>query len=172
MPISFSFISRQLFYSRHHLGNYKVVVSAGITYTMQSFMGPLSAPVFDRHSIGADNVHMMTSNSTSLLCSLVTGSHCNVNDSTTGDVSSSHGAATARRYSVDNPKPDAVTLPAAHHPDGHGCHGYASQLIRHPQHKLQYCIIYLAPGDYHRFHSPADWRVGGRRHFSGKLLCN
>ncbi|KAI1285684.1 Phosphatidylserine decarboxylase proenzyme, mitochondrial [Halotydeus destructor] len=35
---------------------------------------------------------------------------------------------------------------------------------------IYHCVIYLAPGDYHRFHSPADWTVKYRRHFSGKLL--
>ncbi|KAJ3077329.1 phosphatidylserine decarboxylase 1 [Podochytrium sp. JEL0797] len=35
---------------------------------------------------------------------------------------------------------------------------------------LHYCVIYLAPGDYHRFHSPADWSVSTRRHFAGELL--
>jgi phosphatidylserine decarboxylase len=25
-------------------------------------------------------------------------------------------------------------------------------------------------GDYHHFHSPADWTVAARRHFPGKLL--
>ena len=37
-------------------------------------------------------------------------------------------------------------------------------------HELFYCVIYLAPGDYHRFHSPADWMVTLRRHFSGELF--
>lgn len=43
----------------------------------------------------------------------------------------------------------------------------ASQLLIHPSNQLYYCIIYLAPGDYHRFHSPADWTVLVRRHFPG-----
>ncbi|PKI41554.1 phosphatidylserine decarboxylase proenzyme 1, mitochondrial [Punica granatum] len=35
---------------------------------------------------------------------------------------------------------------------------------------LFYCVIYLKPGDYHRIHSPADWKILGRRHFSGRLF--
>ncbi|KAI8846313.1 phosphatidylserine decarboxylase-domain-containing protein [Chytridium lagenaria] len=35
---------------------------------------------------------------------------------------------------------------------------------------LHYCVIYLAPGDYHRFHSPTDWTVNTMRHFAGELL--
>lgn len=34
---------------------------------------------------------------------------------------------------------------------------------------LYYCVIYLAPGDYHRFHSPVSWVVMTRRHFAGEL---
>ncbi|KAH9777203.1 phosphatidylserine decarboxylase proenzyme 1 [Citrus sinensis] len=35
---------------------------------------------------------------------------------------------------------------------------------------LYYCVIYLKPGDYHRIHSPVDWNVLVRRHFSGRLF--
>ncbi len=38
--------------------------------------------------------------------------------------------------------------------------------------KLYYCILYLAPGDYHWFHSPADWTIEHRRHIPGeKFVC-
>lgn len=35
---------------------------------------------------------------------------------------------------------------------------------------LYHCIIYLAPGDYHRFHSPTVFKPTIRRHFHGELL--
>jgi len=35
--------------------------------------------------------------------------------------------------------------------------------------KLFYCVLYLSPGDYHHFHSPTNWIIEKRRHFSGKL---
>lgn len=34
---------------------------------------------------------------------------------------------------------------------------------------LYYIVVYLAPGDYHRFHSPASWVCSARRHFAGEL---
>ncbi|KAI9766911.1 MAG: phosphatidylserine decarboxylase 1 [Geoglossum simile] len=34
---------------------------------------------------------------------------------------------------------------------------------------LCYAVIYLAPGDYHRFHSPTSWVAEKRRHFAGEL---
>ncbi|KAH7909750.1 phosphatidylserine decarboxylase-domain-containing protein [Hygrophoropsis aurantiaca] len=35
---------------------------------------------------------------------------------------------------------------------------------------LYFTVIYLAPGDYHRFHSPTAWVVEKRRHFVGELF--
>lgn len=39
-----------------------------------------------------------------------------------------------------------------------------------PAKGLFYCVIYLRPGDYHRIHSPVDWNIFIRRHFSGNLF--
>ncbi|KAJ7856643.1 phosphatidylserine decarboxylase 1, partial [Mycena olivaceomarginata] len=39
-----------------------------------------------------------------------------------------------------------------------------------PAHSLFFAVIYLAPGDYHRFHSPTAWVVEKRRHFVGELF--
>lgn len=47
---------------------------------------------------------------------------------------------------------------------------YYDSLLTNKDNILHQCIIYLAPGDYHRFHSPCDWTSTFRRHFSGKLL--
>ncbi|XP_033755325.1 phosphatidylserine decarboxylase proenzyme, mitochondrial-like [Pecten maximus] len=47
---------------------------------------------------------------------------------------------------------------------------YSQKLKINYDHCLYHCVIYLAPGDYHRFHSAADWTVQYRRHFPGDLL--
>lgn len=48
---------------------------------------------------------------------------------------------------------------------------YESNILYNPEENcLYHCIIYLAPGDYHRFHSPTDWNIHYRRHFPGELF--
>lgn len=39
-----------------------------------------------------------------------------------------------------------------------------------PPGKLLFCTIYLAPGDYHRFHAPTECELAFRRYFPGNLL--
>ncbi|XP_022086414.1 phosphatidylserine decarboxylase proenzyme, mitochondrial-like isoform X2 [Acanthaster planci] len=47
---------------------------------------------------------------------------------------------------------------------------FQSRLTTKAGNRLYQCILYLAPGDYHRFHSPADWTIKHRRHFPGLLF--
>jgi phosphatidylserine decarboxylase len=44
-----------------------------------------------------------------------------------------------------------------------------ARLTSEHQTALFYVVVYLAPGDYHRFHSPCSWVVEKRRHFAGEL---
>ena len=39
---------------------------------------------------------------------------------------------------------------------------------RNGEYMLYTTVVYLSPGDYHHFHSPADWKVHLCRHFPGK----
>uniref|UniRef100_A0A224Z5Z8 Phosphatidylserine decarboxylase proenzyme, mitochondrial n=1 Tax=Rhipicephalus zambeziensis TaxID=60191 RepID=A0A224Z5Z8_9ACAR len=47
---------------------------------------------------------------------------------------------------------------------------YHQKLLQQKDTDLYHCVVYLAPGDYHRFHSPVQWEVQHRRHFPGTLL--
>ena len=58
------------------------------------------------------------------------------------------------------------TVDASQVSDAH----YQEYLRIKPGHSLYNCIIYLAPGDYHRFHSPVDWNIHYRRHFPGEIF--
>lgn len=44
---------------------------------------------------------------------------------------------------------------------------YRNCLLQNSKNKLYQVTVYLAPGDYHRFHSPVHWSVNFRRHFQG-----
>lgn len=48
------------------------------------------------------------------------------------------------------------------------CSSFRNQLVTREGNELYHCVIYLAPGDYHCFHSPTDWTVSHRRHFPGR----
>lgn len=35
---------------------------------------------------------------------------------------------------------------------------------------IRYCVLYLSPKDYHRFHAPVDFELQTGRHFPGEVL--
>jgi phosphatidylserine decarboxylase len=39
-----------------------------------------------------------------------------------------------------------------------------------PGNSLYSCVLYLAPGDHHRFYSPTEWKAERMRHFAGELF--
>ena len=48
--------------------------------------------------------------------------------------------------------------------------GFSPPKLQSDNKQLLQITMYLAPGDYHCFHSPLDWTVEQRRHIKGKLL--
>jgi phosphatidylserine decarboxylase len=51
-----------------------------------------------------------------------------------------------------------------------GLKGHGNDEVLQEGNQLYFIVIYLAPGDYHRFHSPANWVAESRRHFAGIIL--
>ena len=48
-----------------------------------------------------------------------------------------------------------------------GFMGHGNGEVLREGNRLYFVVIYLAPGDYHRFHSPTNWVAETRRHFAG-----
>ena len=77
---------------------------------------------------------------------------------------------------VEQVKGVTYSLPGFLGPPGHGntataVAGEASfeeQIKQNDDNVLYHCVVYLAPGDYHGFHSPTQWTVNYRRHFPGQ----
>ncbi|KAL1841934.1 hypothetical protein VTJ49DRAFT_6325 [Mycothermus thermophilus] len=77
--------------------------------------------------------------------------------------------------SLDHPKDESVPASAATESAVRaelalGEKSWVDYLTPDSRHALYYAVIYLAPGDYHRFHSPTNWVVERRRHFAGELF--
>ena len=111
----------------------------GISYTLPSLLSGSSAP-----SDGASTAATTT---------------------TTTSSSSSSATAAGQGGDVSVPASAADTLEVG----AEMSRGMASSWLSDPQKRLFFCVVYLAPGDYHRFHSPVSWVAEQRRHFAGEL---
>ncbi|KAH0549804.1 hypothetical protein KQX54_014397 [Cotesia glomerata] len=49
---------------------------------------------------------------------------------------------------------------------------YVKSLLKNSNNSLYQLTVYLAPGDYHRFHSATEWKIRLRRHFQGIIQYN
>jgi phosphatidylserine decarboxylase len=77
--------------------------------------------------------------------------------------------------SLDHPKDESMAASAAAESAvraelDKGDKTWVDYVTTNSKHALYYAVIYLAPGDYHRFHSPTNWVVERRRHFAGELF--
>ncbi|XP_047425605.1 phosphatidylserine decarboxylase proenzyme, mitochondrial isoform X2 [Mugil cephalus] len=68
-------------------------------------------------------------------------------------------------YSLEN-----FLGPQRRRSDDSSSSSFRDLLLSSPGNDLFHVVVYLAPGDYHCFHSPTDWRVELRRHFPGALM--
>ncbi|XP_008324404.1 phosphatidylserine decarboxylase proenzyme, mitochondrial isoform X3 [Cynoglossus semilaevis] len=59
---------------------------------------------------------------------------------------------------------------SSYSPSSPSSSSFKDLLLSSPENDLFHVVVYLAPGDYHCFHSPTDWKVALRRHFPGSLM--
>ena len=83
---------------------------------------------------------------------------------------SQHGAPAASSMDASTtPKSASEAEVRADLALGDGSRPWYAPAKEKSQTALFYVVVYLAPGDYHRFHSPTSWVVEKRRHFAGEL---
>ncbi|KAI0324349.1 phosphatidylserine decarboxylase [Cubamyces sp. BRFM 1775] len=103
------------------------------------------------------------------------GAHTDASAAHTGTAAKKHG----ERVDASVPRDQSVTEAVAQDVSMASEVGIRPSAVRRdsftsvrtkPEHDTFFMVIYLAPGDYHRFHSPTSWVVERRRHFVGDLF--
>lgn len=115
---------------------------------------PQDDPDLEAKSIHADEEFANVNGISYTLPSLLSGSQASPDEHTTQDASTkslpSSEAAVSADLATTSPWWSPFSSPSTNK-------------------KLYYIVVYLAPGDYHRFHSPVSWVCSARRHFAGEL---
>ncbi|KAI8052510.1 phosphatidylserine decarboxylase-domain-containing protein [Syncephalis plumigaleata] len=140
----------------------------GVTYSLDAFLGTRIAKLpheiekvlSDTHSssVAGDREFAEINGISYTLDELLSGGtrvetsdHDTAAADTTTAIATTDYNSTVITTTEDQPRPDPVLK------------------LLQPGNRLYYCVIYLAPGDYHRFHSPTNWVIHSRRHFGGEL---
>ncbi|KAJ2083539.1 phosphatidylserine decarboxylase 1 [Coemansia sp. RSA 988] len=125
----------------------------GLTYSLDAFFGKADDPAVAAAIASPDANEQGGIGDATLVDAVLSRSHNAAADDEFAVVNGIPYTLDTMIGSVDALEPAAQTL--------------GNQLRDHE--RLYFCVIYLAPGDYHRFHSPANWVVEARRHFAGEL---
>ncbi|THH10570.1 hypothetical protein EW145_g1225 [Phellinidium pouzarii] len=123
----------------------------GIEYTLEQLLGSSDAPKIFESKTGSEDQSDVPDGETNVLRQLGESTDASMPPSGS-DSNLAHDASVAR----------AVGAPVLSRRN--------SNYLQKPNNRLHFAVIYLAPGDYHRFHSPAAWVVERRRHFVGELF--
>ncbi|KAJ2826525.1 phosphatidylserine decarboxylase 1 [Coemansia erecta] len=131
----------------------------GLTYSLDAFFGRADDPAAIAAALDKAEHELASPDASGA-----------IGDATLADAASSHShnAAADDDFAVVNGIPYTLdTMIGSTEALQPAAQTLGSQLRDHE--RLYFCVIYLAPGDYHRFHSPANWVVEARRHFAGEL---
>ncbi|TPX32273.1 phosphatidylserine decarboxylase [Synchytrium microbalum] len=116
----------------------------GMTYSLDAFLGK------PKKSQNQPNPHTQTATSDTTMV--------NEHDTSSHLISEAHFAnVNSVDYSLERMMGDQKDVPL-------------KPLHMEGDKALFFVVVYLAPGDYHRFHSPTEWKVEKRRHFPGELF--
>jgi phosphatidylserine decarboxylase len=142
----------------------------GVTYSLDALLGLENSSTdeiqdvpFDDNLEAVDEAEFAKVNGISYSLDDMLGSKESVTSVKTQSSVGPDGLAREEKDARTNMKSEELVRLADIEPDENLIHKTK------PGNSLYFAVIYLAPGDYHRFHSPADWVVQMRRHFAGNI---